>query len=122
MYRYLFVLVLSVFAGGAVYAQQADSAASEADADEPTARKKYVGGHQLTVGVDVFHPVMNNLRADRWTYEGELSYYLKDEYYLVADGGWGGSDVNYADLKYSTTNYFTRHDSNLRDIFKMTTL
>ncbi len=108
MYRYLFVLVLSVFTGGAVYAQQADSAATEADADEPPARKKYIGSHQLTVGVDVFHPVMNNLRADRWTYEGELSYYLKNEYCLVADGGWGGSDVNYADLKYSTTNYFTR--------------
>ena len=104
MYRYLFVLVLSVFAGGAVHAQQVDSA----DTDEPPARKKYVGGHQLTIGVDIFHPVMNNLRNDRWTYEGELSYYLKNEYFLVVDGGWGGSDVNYADLKYSTTNYFTR--------------
>ena len=111
MYRFLYVLVLSfvcVFVVTAANGQQADSTAKEADTDAPTPRTKYIPGHQFTVGVDVFQAAMNNLHTYKTTYEGELSYYLKNEYYLVVDAGWGGSNVDYPDLKYTTTNYFSR--------------
>jgi hypothetical protein len=71
-------------------------------------KKKETAGHQLCIGADIVHPVMNNYTNDRYGYEFEADYYLRNEFYLVGEGGWGGSTVNYTDLKYTTTNDFFR--------------
>jgi hypothetical protein len=89
-----------------VYAQT-DTAQAEGE-EKPTERKKYEPGHQLAIGIDVLYPVLNGMVKNRYSYEGEAHYYLKNEYYAVAEGGWGGSKVEYPDLNYSTTNYFGR--------------
>lgn len=123
-YRYLFILLLSVVSlmpAGKLLAQQDTVAtASEAEADdEPTPRKKYTGGHQLTLAVDLFHPAMAQWATDRKTYEGEVTWYLKkNEYYAVLEGGWGSSTVNYPDLKYTTTNYFARAGFNKSVLYR----
>lgn len=70
--------------------------------------KKELAGHQLMFGVDIFHPILNSLVSDRYGYEVMMDYYLKRELYLECEGGWGGSTVNYTDLKYKTTNNFFR--------------
>jgi hypothetical protein len=109
-YRYLFILCLSIAAalscGTAV--AQSDSVATDEEQQSEPARKKYVGGHQLLVGVDVFNIVLNNYIKNKYSYEGEIQYYLKNEYYGVLEGGWGGSNVDFTDLKYTTTNSFAR--------------
>lgn len=112
IYRYIYILGLSTAALGMcvpAYAQagaaQTDTVAEESD---PPERKKYDPGHQLAIGVDVFRPVLNTRISNKYTYEGEAYYYLKNEYFLAAEGGWGGSEVSYPDLAYTTTNYFAR--------------
>jgi len=124
-YRYLFILLLSAVSllpGSRLLAQQdtiATTTEAEAEDDEPKARKKYTGGHQLTLAVDVFHPIMAQWATDRTTYEGEATWYLKkNEYYAVLEGGWGGSTVNYPDLKYTTTNYFARAGFNKSVLYR----
>ncbi|MBX2905862.1 MAG: hypothetical protein KF744_07485 [Taibaiella sp.] len=111
-YRYLFILLLNVcvlLPAKTMLAQEDTTVtAAEDDEEEAPARKKYTGGHQLTFGVDMFHPVMAQWATDRKTYEGEVTLYLKNEYYAVAEGGWGSGTVNYPDLKYNTNNYFAR--------------
>jgi len=109
MFRYIYILILSVVVCGPVsVTAQTDTASADEDADEAPARKKYVGGHQLTLGVDLLNPILNNYAKNTYSYEGEVSYYLKNEYYLVGEGGWGGSNVDFDDLKYKTTNTFGR--------------
>lgn len=109
MSRYIYILVLSLamVCHLSPVAAQTDTAGTE-ETDKAPAKKKFTGGHQLTIGADIFHPVLNQYASNRYSYEGEVSYYLKNEYYLVAEGGWGGSDVSFDDLKYKTTNYFGR--------------
>jgi hypothetical protein len=53
-------------------------------------------------------PVRNNLVNNSHGLDGAADYYLKNEYYAVLEGGAGGSEVNYTDLKYTTSNYFVR--------------
>lgn len=109
IYRYIFILslCLSVLSGAQPVYAQADTTAEEDDG-EPPERKKYAAGHQLVFGIDLLHPVLNNYDKNRYTYEATATYYLKNEYYAVAEGGWGGSNVTYTDLRYTTTNYFGR--------------
>lgn len=110
-YRYLFILLLSALSflrAGQACAQEDTTVVVAEEEDEAPARKKFAGGHQLTVGIDLFHPAMAQWATDRKTYEGELTWYLKNEYYAVAEGGWGSSTVNYPDLRYNTSNYFAR--------------
>jgi hypothetical protein len=71
-------------------------------------KKKDLIGHQLNLGVDIFHPILNNVLTDRYAYEAAGDYYLGNDYYIVAEGGWGGCKANYTDLKYTTTNNFLR--------------
>lgn len=123
-YRYIFILLLSVVCllpASELLAQQdtTTTTAEVEDDGEPPARKKYTGGHQLTLGIDLFHPVMAQWVTDRTTYEGEATWYLKkNEYYAVVEGGWGSSTVNYPDLKYTTSNYFARAGFNKSVLFR----
>lgn len=111
-YRYLFILLLSAWclmpATPLLAQEDTIVTVAEDDEDEAPARKKYTGGHQLTFGVDLFHPAMAQWATDRKTYEGEVTWYLKNEYYAVVEGGWGSATVNYPDLRYNTNNYFSR--------------
>lgn len=102
--RFIYILLSNVamlLASGVKAATLADSTVADTVAREQTT-------HQLTIGVEVARPVMNNLVSNKRGYELEASYYLKKELYLVAEGGWGSSDVAYEDLKYSTRNTFVR--------------
>jgi hypothetical protein len=111
--RYLYILTISLLvccSYGGAYAQAttvADSTAADTTSDRPE-RKKFAVGHQLSVGIDVFHPAMNYVYTDRYSYEMMADYYLKNEYYAVAEGGWGGCTADYSDLKYTTNNSFLR--------------
>jgi hypothetical protein len=107
IYRYIFALVLSVLCLSAVPAFAQSDTAANAEESTPD-RPKNIAGHQLAIGFDVAAPVRNYLTKNRYSYELEANYYLKNEFYAVAEGGWGGSEVNFTDLKYNTTNYFGR--------------
>jgi hypothetical protein len=107
---FIFTLIFSLAGlcvSGSLMAQT-DTVATEEGTDEPAPKKKYTGSHQLMFGVDLSHPFLNSYSKVRYSYEGEINYYLKNEYYAVAEGGWGGSKVDYDDLKYTTTNSFGR--------------
>lgn len=106
MYKYIFILTFSVFSFVHLSAQTTDTTVAEES--EPPKKEKHIGGHQFTIGFDLLNPVLNQLVDNRYTYEGELTYYLKNEFYAVLEGGWGGSNVNYADLQYTSTNSFAR--------------
>jgi hypothetical protein len=103
----LTISVLLVFAAMPACAQ-ADTAVADTIVPQHKEHKPEKGGHQLCFGVDFFHPVINHLLGDRYSYEVTADYYYRDDYYMVAEGGWGGATVNYPDLKYTTTNKFLR--------------
>ncbi len=63
---------------------------------------------QLVLGADIILPVRNYLETQRTGYEFHADYFLHDELYLAAEGGWGSSEVAYTDLKYNTRNTFLR--------------
>lgn len=107
--KYIFILVLSAvtLCMGTFAHAQTDTTQAE-DSDSPQPRKTFAVGHQLAIGADILYPVLNSEVDNRFTYEGEAHYYWKNEYYLVGEGGWGGSKVAYPDLKYTTSNYFGR--------------
>jgi hypothetical protein len=109
MWRYTYIPVFSLLLLlGCTHAfAQADTTAAEPDKPK---RNKYAdsAGHQLTLGIDIVSPLRNNYYTDRYGYEASADYFLKNEFYAVAEGGWGGSKVNYPDLKYTTTNTFFR--------------
>lgn len=110
IYRFIYILSLSVLgmSGLMPVMAQTDTAAKTDEQEAEPERKKHIAGHQLMLGVDILQPVINNMVKNRRTFEGEVSYYYKNEYYLVAEAGWGGSDVAYTDLQYTTTNSFAR--------------
>lgn len=105
---YIYILLfsmLSLFCASPVFAQ-VDTTASEDTVVK--VKKRDLARHQLTLGVDIFRPIMSNWVKDRYAYEIATSYYMRNEYYLTLDGGWGGSSVNYSNLQYTTTNQFLR--------------
>lgn len=108
IYRYLFILTFSMAlcSAGKVWAQTDTTSADSTD--EPARKKVMASGHQLCIGVDILHPILNNFVKNKATWEVEAHYYLKNEFYGVAEGGWGGSTVTYTDLQYNTTNSFVR--------------
>jgi Domain of unknown function (DUF6048) len=77
---------------------------------DSTKPKPYVErwGHQITMGIDVYHPINNYFSKGKEGYEFQIDYYYKRELYWVLEGGWGHSDVNYSNLVYHTTNQFYR--------------
>ena len=107
--RYLYILTFSLvllFAGVPVLAQT-DTLATDTTTLVKV-KKKDSAGHQLSLGIDIFHPVSNHFYTGRVAYEFEADYYLHNEFYGAMEWGWGSSDVNYTDLKYHTTNSFLR--------------
>jgi hypothetical protein len=71
-------------------------------------KKADSAGHQLCLGIDIMRLAANSYYNDRYGYEFQSDYYLRNEFYLALEGGWGGSTVDYPDLKYKTTNDFLR--------------
>ena len=71
-------------------------------------KKGEIGGRQLVLGTDIILPVRSYFETQRKGYEFQADYYLHGEIYLAAEGGWGSSNVNYTDLKYTTSNQFVR--------------
>ena len=63
---------------------------------------------QLRLGVDLSRPVMNILVNNRHSYEFIADYNLPKDLYLVLEGGFGGSNIDYPDLKYTSTNSFVK--------------
>jgi len=112
IYRYLFILTFSALAfGSSSLFAQADTTMTDT-VSAKKAKRQETAGHELNLGVDFFHPIINSFLIDQPGYEIAADYYMKNEYYLVAEGGWGGSNVNYSDLKYTTTNNFLRFGFN----------
>lgn len=112
--KYLFILLFSarVVCGSlAASAQTADTVSTDTTDVQKTVKKPVVG-RQLCIGIDVAHPVMNSLVNDRFGYEFNADFYMHNEMYLAAEGGWGGSTVDYTDLKYTTKNNFLRFGFN----------
>ncbi len=113
MCRYIYILVFSALMlldmPGAF--AQADTATADTTSDHKV-KKPDRAGHQLCISVDYFHPVMNALLGDRQSYEIGADYYLHNEYYLAAEGGFGSATVGYSDLSYNTNNSFFRFGFN----------
>lgn len=70
--------------------------------------KKTVEAKQLRIGFDVSRPLLNVFYKDRYGYEASVDYYRGNEKYWVFEGGFGGSDIDYDNLKYSSKNSFFR--------------
>jgi uncharacterized protein DUF6048 len=108
--RSIYILTIStmlIVSSTAVFAQ-ADTTATDSTTVEKKVKKKDYAGHQLNLGTDIYHPIINHFLTDRYATEIAGDYYLHNEYYAAAEGGWGGDKVTYSDLKYSTTNSFFR--------------
>jgi hypothetical protein len=98
--------VMAVFSSSALFAQ-ADTTATDTTVEKKV-KKRDLAGHQLAIGMDLYHPIVNAFLKDRYANEIITSYYLHNEYYLAVEGGWGGNTVNYINLAYNTTNNFYR--------------
>jgi hypothetical protein len=91
--------------------QQADSVTTDSSVvkqDTVVPIKHDSTYHQVSVGFDIFHPIMNAFTTDRSGYEFCVDYYMRRDLYLKAEGGFGASNVTYTDLKYTTSNTFGR--------------
>lgn len=109
-YRYIYILLLSavaVLSSVSVHAQT-DTAVADTTETEKKYPKFPPAGRQLCLGVDIFHPILNKYINNSYGYEFAADYFLRNEFYAVAEGGWGGSKVDYPDLTYTTTNTFFR--------------
>ncbi len=104
--KYIYILIFSLLFSVVVKAQYADTAVR--DTSKVEIKKADSTKHQLTLGVDIFHPILFSSNGDKVGYEFMAEYYLKNELYLVAEGGWGSSKVAYDDLKYTSNNTFGR--------------
>lgn len=110
---FIYTLTFSVAAvccSTGAYAQYAtaDTIPAGDTTETPKVKKKDFAGHQLCIGADYFRPIINSFIGNQYSYEAQASYYLHNEYYITAEGGWGGVTVDYPDLKYSSTNNFLR--------------
>jgi hypothetical protein len=68
--------------------------------------KKTIEPKQIRIGIDVSRPVLNAFYKDRYAYDASLDYYRGNEKYWVLEGGFGGSNIDYDNLKYSSKNSF----------------
>lgn len=73
-------------------------------------RKKPVAhyGHQIRFGFDISKPVINLAQNTYSSYEAEADYYIRNEVYGVAEGGFGSAKYEYPDLRYNSNSAFFR--------------
>ena len=100
MYRSIFSLLLLLLSLN-VLAQQ-DSVDSEGTS---AIRPDH---HQLRLGLDISKPMLRAFIGNRHSLEFTADYNLPKDIYLVAEGGFGGSDIDYTDLQYTSSNTFFR--------------
>jgi hypothetical protein len=65
-------------------------------------------GHLLRFSFDASKLLLNQLVDQKSAYECAVDYYVKGAIYAVAETGFGRSNIDYPDLKYTTTNIFFR--------------
>ena len=116
-FRYTFILIFSAFlslAGYKAKAQEdaADTTGLSADTVKPKPVVKEKSGRHLSLNLDLYHPVMSMTSSQKSGYEFAADYYTNHDLYVVAEGGWGSSKVDYPDLKYKTKNNFARFGVN----------
>jgi hypothetical protein len=70
--------------------------------------EKMPSGHFLRFSFDASKLLLNQLVDQKRAYEFAVDYYVKGEIYAVAETGFGRSNIEYPDLKYTTTNTFFR--------------
>ena len=93
-------------------APKASGQTTDTTAADTTAVKKVKrverAGHQLCLGVDIARPIINSMVSNSFGYDFAAEYYLRNEFFAEAEGGWGGSKVTYTDLAYNSNNSFFR--------------
>ena len=107
--RYISTLIFSLLGllnHGNVRGQQAADTTVVADTVKPKVKLPDHSGRHLAIAVDLAHPILNQFVTGHTSYEFSADYYLLHDLYLVADGGWGSSNIDYSDLKYQTKNSF----------------
>jgi hypothetical protein len=82
-----------------------------ASAQVDTAKPNAISGvkpaqHQLRIGIDLTRPVMGMINSNRHSFDIMVDYSLPKEVYAVFETGFGGSDIDYPDLKYTSSNSF----------------
>jgi hypothetical protein len=92
------------------------------DGDSDTTKRKIEtkGLHQLCIGIDIAQPITSALAKNRNGYEMTIDYFCGKETYAVLEGGFGNAKVDYADLKYSSTNTFFRIGINKSILTRLT--
>ncbi|HRO43762.1 MAG TPA: DUF6048 family protein [Flavipsychrobacter sp.] len=100
MYRF-FSSILVLFFAASAFAQTDSTDTEGTSAILPKQQ-------QLRIGFDISKPIFNALSKTKQSYEFTVDYCLPKEIYLVAEGGFGGANIDYADLKYSSSNTFFR--------------
>ena len=81
---------------------------AQSDSMSKQLKPKDSAGHQLRFSFDLSRPAINLAQNTRNSYEGAVDYYLRNEIYLVAEGGAGSSEYAYPDLSYQSTSSFFR--------------
>jgi hypothetical protein len=108
--RYIYIAIFSVLLVCSSSGAFAQSSGTDTTVHDSTsnAKVKYKekSGHQLCVAYDISRPIIGSIYSDRTDVGFAVDYYLRKEVYLVSEGGWGGSNVTYSFLRYTTTNNY----------------
>lgn len=99
MSKFIFSL-LFIFSSFSLWAQDGD--------EDTVVTPKMNSGHLLRFSFDASKLLLNQLVDNKTAYEFAVDYYLKGEIFAVAETGFGSSNIDYPDLKYTTTNTFFR--------------
>jgi hypothetical protein len=110
-FQYIFIAIFSalLFVGSSpvALAQTVTDTTTVHDSTvKPKTKYLEKSGHQLCFAYDITRPIISAVYSDRQDAGFAVDYYLRKEVYLVAEGGWGGSEVNYDFLKYNTKNNY----------------
>ncbi|MBS1781685.1 MAG: hypothetical protein JSS78_01330 [Bacteroidetes bacterium] len=100
MYKYFFSIILLLFPFF-VFAQSDSTNGASDEVVKPDQ-------HQFRVGVDISKPMLNLIFSTKFSYEFAIDYHVPKDLYLTLEGGWGGSNVDYADLGYNCRNSFVK--------------
>jgi Domain of unknown function (DUF6048) len=107
--KYLFILTISAGLPSThqAWGQQATDTVAT-DTVKPRVRLPERSGRHLSLAIDLAHPIINQYTSGHTAWDFSVDYYLSHDLYLVADGGFGGSDINFTNLAYKTTNSFLK--------------